>query len=195
MSPTRCALTCVVAIASAGCAGKAALTSADPPDGHARIRVFHGPAVFLFPGKSCFDLRDKHRIRAARGGYSFLSRNRTLGMPKTADMTWSFNEYSVTAGEPLTVMMYWGVQSSMEYSTPLGMQANVHGESCGPVAYTFVPESGGDYDTRMLFQGGYCRAGLRKLLRKGSDPETVAEAMPFPAQPAGPCTAETSNPK
>lgn len=148
--------------------------------------MFHGPAIFLFPGKACFDMDDKRRIRAGRGGYSFLARNKTLGMPRTADTPWSFHEFAVVAGEPLTVMMYWGVRSSMEVPTPLGTQSQVHGESCGPVTFTFVPESGKDYDTRMVTESGYCRAALRELTRPTPD-TAVADATPLTPAPAKPC--------
>jgi hypothetical protein len=115
------------------------------PDQHARIRVFHGTSVHLYLGDICKD-DTLPAINAAAGGFSYLVRNKRIGMPATDNIPFSYHEYTIPAGQPMTVKMYWQVQN-----------ANGTWQSCGPEYSTFTPEAGHDYDTFMKFSGGACQ--------------------------------------
>jgi hypothetical protein len=172
-----------VSIFLAGCATSASTVSTPAP-GMARIRVFHGTAVHLYPNKTCYARHDKNRIRASMGGYSFLAKNKKRGMPVTDDLPWSYHEFEIRANEPLTVEMVYSHDSS---HTGAG-QVITQTRSCGPVGYTFVPEAGKDYDAFLSSRDGRCMAHLRELLAVGGG---SAKAIPKLLSPtaAGPCAA------
>lgn len=135
------------------CASSQPAPASYDPEREARIRVFHGPSVYIYLGNAC-DGRSHPVIHAAAGGFSYAIRNRRIGMPVAEDTPWSFNEYTVPAGEPLTVKMYW--------------QAQNHGgvwTHCGPIHVTFIPDAGHDYEAFMKFRGSLCQGvEIRKLV-------------------------------
>ncbi|MFI8619282.1 hypothetical protein ACIGHN_27700 [Acidovorax sp. NPDC077693] len=120
--------------------------------GHsAKIRVFHGTAVYMHPGQVCYGARNQEKIHAAAGGYSMLVANKKVGMPATDDIPWSYHEYVIPAEKPLTLEMYWAVDAGGARS------------SCGPIGATFTPEAGRYYDTSMLVTASSCSVQLREL--------------------------------
>lgn len=103
----------------------------------ARLRVYHGSSAHLIIhhgyGKT-------ETIYAAAGGFSYLTRNKTLGMPRPPSMpSFSFHEYALPADKPVTVCMFWQMQD-----------ASGVWRRCGPSASTFAPKAGHDYETFML---------------------------------------------
>jgi len=119
----------------------------------ARIRVFHGTAVDLYFGDVCNGGKLRS-IHAASGGFSYLVPNKTIGMPTTDDLPFSYHEYFIPAGKPLTVRMFWQTQNAT------GMW-----EHCGPIHVMFTPEAGQDYDTFMEFKQGVCQGvALRRFI-------------------------------
>lgn len=119
----------------------------------ARIRVFHGTSVELYIGSRCSD-EPGSTIHAASGGFSYLVPNQRIGMPSTADMPLSFHEYAVPAGQVVTVSMYW----SADTKKGSGVRSR-----CGPKTVSFIPQSGHDYDTFMLFEDDTCKVRIRAL--------------------------------
>lgn len=132
----------------------------------ARIRIFHGPSVYLYLGDVC-DGNEHPVIHAAAGGFSFLASNKTLAMPRTDDMPFSYHEYAIPSGKPLTVRMYWQAQN-----------AGGTWERCGPIYTMFTPEAGQDYDTFMKFRGGVCQGVEVRKLMVGA--EGKISTMPAP---------------
>lgn len=103
----------------------------------ARLRVYHGSSAHLIIHHGC---GKTETIYAAAGGFSYLARNKTLGMPRPPSMpSFSFHEYALPAGTPVTVSMLWQLQD-----------ASGVWRRCGPSALTFTPEAGQDYETFML---------------------------------------------
>lgn len=129
----------------AACASPDPASPAYSPERQARIRVFHGTAAYLYLGDIC-DGNSHPVIHAAAGGFSYLVRNKAIGMPATDDMPRSYHEYVIPAGELVTVEMYWQAQN-----------ASGTWERCGPIHMMFTPEAGHDYDTFMKFRGGVCQ--------------------------------------
>jgi hypothetical protein len=70
----------------------------------------------------------------------------SIGMPLTDDMPFSYDEYTIPAGQRVTVKMYWQAQHT-----------NGSWISCGPIHVMFTPEAGGDYDSLMRFEGSVCQ--------------------------------------
>lgn len=128
-----------------GCAHTDQFAQTFNPAEHSRIRVFHGPSVYLYLGDVC-DGNEHPGIHAAAGGYSFLVPNKAIGMPQTDDMPRSFHEYVIPANQPLTVRMYWQL-----------LKADGMWEACGPIHITFTPQAGHDYDTFLNFYNGVCQ--------------------------------------
>lgn len=135
------------------------LTGCSSPSTHiedasnfAKIRVFHGTAVYMYPGKTCYGPKNDEMIHAAAGGFSILVANKKVGMPVTDDIPWSYHEYLIPTGKPLTLEMSWAVDGG-------GTR-----QSCGPIGATFTPEAGKFYDTSMHFAKGYCSIQLRELI-------------------------------
>ena len=155
-----------------GCASTEQAPMMIAAEQQARIRVFHGTSAYLYLGDVCDD--SSHPvIHAAAGGFSYLERNKTLGMPATDDMPFSYNEYAIPAGEPVTVKMYWQLQ-----------KASGTWEHCGPIHMMFTPETGHDYDTFMKFRGGVCQGvEVRKFIVNGDGKITTTPAplnrLPF----------------
>lgn len=137
---------------------------------HARIRVFHGASADLYLGNIC-DGNSHPVIHAAAGGFSYLVRNKTIGMPATGDMPYSYHEYAIPAGQPLTVKMYWQIQN-----------ANGTWERCGPSHVVFTPEAGRDYDTFMKFRGGVCQGLEVRKFMVGTDGKIVTMPAPLNSQ-------------
>lgn len=148
------------------CATSEQVPSPYGPEREARIRVFHGPSVYIYLGNVC-DGSGPPVIHAAAGGFSFAVRNRRIGMPVADDTPWSFHEYAIPAGKPISVRLHWQAQN-----------ASGRWESCGPIHLMFTPEAGQDYETFMKFRGGACQgAEIRKLV-KGAD--GIVSTMPAP---------------
>lgn len=123
------------------------------PATQARIRVYHGSAAYLVIDDGC---GRRESIHAAAGGFSYFVPNKTLGMPRPADMpSFSFHEYALPAGRLVTVSMYWQMQD-----------ASGIWRRCGPQQVSFRPYAGYDYEAFMPVEAGVCQAlNLRKLVR------------------------------
>ncbi|MDX1253533.1 MAG: hypothetical protein IDH49_15035 [Gammaproteobacteria bacterium] len=145
------------------------------PDQHARLRVFHGTSAHLYLGDIC-DGNSHPVIHAAAGGFSYLARNKKIGMPATDDMPFSYHEYAIPAGQPLTVKMYWQVQN-----------ANGTWERCGPSHVIFTPEAGQDYDTFMKFRGGMCQGVEVRKFMVGADGKIATTPAPLNSMPFQRC--------
>lgn len=153
------------------CASSEQAPATFDPEREARIRVFHGPSVYIYLGDVC-DGSGPPVIHAAAGGFSFAVRNRRIGMPVADDTPWSFNEYAIPAGRSVTVRLHWQAQN-----------ASGRWDSCGPTHLRFIPEAGQDYETFMTFRGGACvGAEVRKLV-KGPDGTITTAFAPLNAPP------------
>ena len=148
-----------------GCSSTPELVHYEHP---AKIRVMHGTAAYLYPGSTCYGAANQEMIHAAVGGFSMLVPNKKIGMPVTEDIPWTYHEYAIPGGKPLTVKMYWSTQSN-------GLM-----QSCGPVGATFTPEIGKNYDTAMIFSKGRCWIQLRELIEEspGKASAIVKETKP-----------------
>lgn len=141
------------------------------PEREARIRVFHGPSVYIYMGDVC-DGSAPPVIHAASGGFSYGVRNIRLGMPVADDTPWSFHEYVIPAGRSVTVRLHWQAQN-----------AGGRWESCGPTHLRFIPEAGQDYETFMKFRGGTCVGGEVRKLVKGPGGTITTAFAPLNAPP------------
>lgn len=103
-----------------------------------------------------------------------LVSNKKVGMPVTEDIPWSYHEYVIPSGKPITMEMYFQIDGG-------GVK-----QSCGPVGAMFTPEAGKDYDTSMVFASGRCTVQLREL--KEISPGTATGKI-VTAQPAYLCNA------
>lgn len=106
-------------------------------------------------------------IHAAAGGFSYAVRNRLIGMPVSNDTPWSFHEYAIPAGEPVTVRMYWQAQNT-----------SGRWEDCGPTHVMLTPEAGQDYEAFMQFRRGVCQGAEVRKLVKG--PDGIVTTTPAP---------------
>ena len=110
------------------------------PATQARIRVYHGASAELTIHHGCGQTQTIH---AAAGDLSFLTPNKTLGMPRPASMfSHSFHEYALPAGKPVTVRMVyqWQASAGLPNSPTRWLR-------CGPLQSTFIPQPGQDYET------------------------------------------------
>ncbi len=138
----------LLAAAILGCASADYKSPEFDPNQHARIRVFHGTKVDIYFGDVCHGSASGV-IHASEGGYSYLSRSRRVGMPRTEPMLSPFfHEYVIPAGELVTIRTYWRTQFP-----------NNTWQSCGPIFMLFTPEPGRDYETYMKFDTGFFKSG------------------------------------
>lgn len=158
-----------------GCANTEQTPPTFSPERQARIRVFHGTSAYLYLGDVC-DGNSHPVIHAAAGGFSYLVRNKTIGMPATDDMPFSYHEYAIPAGEPVTVKMYWQAQN-----------ASGTWEHCGPIHMMFTPEAGRDYDTFMKFRGGVCQGVEVRKFMVGADGKISTTPAPLNRLPFQHC--------
>jgi hypothetical protein len=125
------------------------------PASQARLRVYHGASAHLIIHHGCGKTESIH---AAAGGFSYLARNKTLGMPRPPSMpSFSFHEYALPAGKPVTVSMFWQMQD-----------ASGVWRRCGPSELIFTPKVGQDYETFMLVDSwsSTCKhVEVRRLVR------------------------------
>jgi hypothetical protein len=150
-----------------GCVHTEQASLLSDPAQQARIRVFHGPSVYLYLGDVCGG-NARLFIHAAAGGFSFFSKNKKIGIPPTEDMPWSYHEYAIPADQPVTVRMYWQSQ-----------KADGMWESCGPFYSTFTPKAGHDYDTFLKLHGGWCDGiELRELIAGADSQATTRKVLP-----------------
>lgn len=139
----------------------------------ARIRVFHGPAIYIYSGDVC-EPGPHSSIHAGAGGFSYFVPNKTIGMPRTAKMhSFSYNEYMLPAGEMSTIRMYWQQQ-----------QANGTWDTCGPLQVVFTPEPSADYETYLAFKQNVCTGIVLEKVKVDSEGKTLREpatlnALPF----------------
>jgi hypothetical protein len=132
-----------------GCASADYKSPEFDPSQHARIRVFHGTKVDIYFGDVCRG-GASGVIHASEGGYSYLSRGRRVGMPRTEPMLSSFyHEYVIPARGLVTIRIYWRVQFP-----------NNTWQSCGPIYTLFTPDPGQDYETYMKFDTGFFKSGV-----------------------------------
>ena len=161
--------------ALSGCANTEPTPLTFGSEQQARIRVFHGTSAYLYLGDVC-DGKSHPVIHAAAGGFSYLVRNKTIGMPATDDMPFSYHEYAIPAGEPVTVRMYWQAQN-----------ASGTWEHCGPIHMMFTPEAGHDYDTFMKFRGGVCQGVEVRKFMVGADGKISTTPAPLNRLPFQHC--------
>lgn len=155
----------------AGLVSEAALAQSDVPVNTARIRVFQGAAITLFPGEYCYGSNNPQAIRASDGVPSMFSFYTKIGMPLTDDTPRAYTEYFIQAGLPVTVMLQWHAEKN-------GVQA-----SCGPIGSTFYPQAGKNYDVTMGYTGN-CFVRIRELYETAPG---RAAASPVPASPSFAC--------
>lgn len=142
----------LIAVSTMGCSTLPLQTDYNPAT-DARIRVFSMPNhTWLYPGKTCATGEDADRIPAHTGGTKFVvpfvTPNRTVGIPKTANMSEErYNEFIVPAGTPLTIESAW-------YTTgQLGAEKHPRWATsriCRSRMQTFIPVAGQDYDTTLI---------------------------------------------
>jgi hypothetical protein len=154
-----------------GMAGWFGYSVAAEPDSTARIRVIKEAKVMLFPGAYCYSASNPAAILASEGEASFFSMNKKIGMPMTSDTPANYNEFLIEANKPLTVALWLDVERD-------GVKA-----ACGPIAATFIPMMGRDYDLTMGF-AGVCRVQLRELSAVSAD-EVISRVVP--ASPSFAC--------
>lgn len=160
-----------VALLLFGCATQPLQTTYDAAT-DARIRVFSLPhSTFLYPGATCYSRDDPNLIRAHTGGKNFgmfnafatLASNRKIGMPESGKMPFTYHEYVIPAGKPLTI------ESSLRTTTSARVNSGVSTRSqtgCGPLGVTFMPEAGKDYETGLVFNWneGICWIAVVELV-------------------------------
>jgi hypothetical protein len=142
------------------------------PSSIARIRVFKEAKVMLFPGEYCYSASNPAAIQASEGDATFFSRNKKIGMPVTIDTPANYNEFVIEANKPLTVVLWLDAERD-------GVKA-----ACGPIAATFIPMLGRDYDLTMGF-AGVCLVQLRELSAVSAD-EVISRVVP--ASPSFACS-------
>lgn len=158
---------CVVA----GCAVQSSAQADDVAP--ARVRVYQEGEVTLYPGAYCYSDDNPQKIVAAETGFTIFSTHKRLGMPTTDDIKLNFNEYAVDGGKPVTVKLFWQAEKN-------GIKA-----SCGPLASTFYPQAGHDYDISLGYVGN-CFIQIRELFPLTKD---KAAAKPASFGPAYACKA------
>ncbi len=139
----------------------------------ARVRVYQEGEITLYPGAYCYSEDNPEKILAAEIGFTIFSTHKRLGMPETGDIKLNYNEYVVPGGKPVTVKLFWQAEKN-------GMRA-----SCGPLASTFYPQAGHDYDISLGYATG-CFIQIRELFTIGKDKAT---ATPAPSGASYPCRA------
>lgn len=173
MIPSRLLL-CVSLAVCGGCAhyDSSVVSSTYDPSTEARIRVFHGPSAYLYQGNIC-EPGEHPAIHAASGGFSYLTVNRVIGIPKTDDMhSSSYNEYVLPAGKMHTIKMVaqW--------------QQNQYAWKQCAFNVLFTPEAGRDYETYLdLRAGGACNGLVLEEIRIDSTGRTIREPAPLNALP------------
>lgn len=158
-----------------GCATVPEVPVTYDPATQARIRVFHGTAAYLYLGDVC-DHSAHPVIHAGVGGFSYFVANKKIGMPATDDLPFSYNEYVIPAGKPITVNMYWQAQ-----------KANGAWDYCGPFYQMFTPEAGQDYDTLMKFSWGVCKGMEVRKLVSGENGKANTISAPLDGLPFREC--------
>lgn len=144
----RAMVLCGVLSCLAGCASKQP-QYADTVE-LAKIRIFNYAGTTIHPGKPCYGDVDEGTIRAT-GALSMVEGKKTVGMPETDDLPWSYTEYQIPAGQVTTLEMFYNAEGG-------GMK-----QTCGPVAVTFMPQANKYYDTSMIFSGRSCSVRVREL--------------------------------
>ena len=138
--------------------------AADELANSASVRVFQEADITLYPGEYCYGSTNPAAIHAASSGFSIFGTTKRVGMPETADMTGTYNEYRIQAGIPVTVMLQWEIEQD-------GVKA-----SCGPIGSTFYPQTGRNYDISKSVTGA-CFIQVRELIETSPG---VAETRPVP---------------
>ena len=166
--------------------------SIDPDDPDKTVwRSFGGNLVLDILKAREVDRNDDIRIVAHSGGKTLVTFNkyavfeaipsaytwsRRIGMPKTNDMTKRYHEFVIPANEPLTIEseLGGGFFSPGFFNSPSWV-----GWRCGPVAVTFVPEAGKDYDSALLYfiKEGHCGIRVRQLADPDPIPVDVEKAV------------------
>jgi len=224
----------LMAVILSACAPSSHLKADYDPAVEARIRVYF-PSIrnetHLYPGKSCYAKGDKDMIYADSGGRDFTNvpfgswiplKGRAIGMPKKAKMLSIYYEYIVPANKPLTIVS--GLNRSMYSSgsdkvytsvTPPSVSVDKRGiptssggsvsRSCGPLAITFIPQPGQDYETFLeletffgpLYPGKWdtspkehrrCVIQLQHLTRESEDYLRLEDVVDY--KEARPCSKE-----
>jgi hypothetical protein len=143
----------VIAVLTVSCAGlmRDTLSAGFPdPANSARVRVFQQGDITLYPGEYCYGRDNPAAIQASTSGFSLFGGRKRAGMPETEDIPGAYNEYVIEAGKPMTVMLQWEAEKN-------GVKA-----VCGPIASTFYPQAGRDYDVSIGYAGN-CFVQIREL--------------------------------
>jgi hypothetical protein len=117
--------------------------------------------------------------------------NLSLGMPETPNLInldqrdgflskAFYREYAVDAGRPLTIQ-------GSEAQTPGGR----YSYSCGPIAGSFVPHSGKDYEVAFNYSNQFCRIDVAEIDSSEGD----IKMSPLLLVPAAKCSATAGAPR
>ena len=153
------------------------------PATEARIRVYVSHrlvhtyvSTFLFPERSCYtqhnpgNMIQAHIEGVSTGALFFppFQKNREIGIPKNPNMPPEYNEFVITANQPLTIVSM--LNDSLN-AIP-GNRLTFRGGQwrCGPIAMTFIPQPGHDYETSLQISKGasgnhYCFIQLQRLIQ------------------------------
>lgn len=133
-------------------------------DGLARVRFF-GQAVInltFYKNKTCYGGRGVQASKSGFGGAFGSKKNISLGIAETPNVVnlkqrdgilakAFYREYSVNAGEPLTI-------SASLYET-----TGRTDYSCRQLDRYFIPEAGRDYEVALDIDGQTCRLGVAQI--------------------------------
>jgi len=155
-----------VIIILSGCTTSLKLQTDYDPETEARIRVYGFGPTFLFPGRSCYSANDENII-SIKEDPLFVTRQRDIGMLRTGRIAISYHEYVIPANQPLTIVSMQG-RGRRSLNWPPSNQASSTSNRtfCGPVAITFIPQPGEDYEAFFGTSWGrnrYCFIQLQHL--------------------------------
>ena len=143
------------------------------PKTEARIRVFSIDRTFLFPGRSCYSANDENMISVYRTHFATI---RDIGMPRRVGMISRYHEYVIPTNQPLTIVSLLNRSRRWLNAPPSNQVASTSSRTyCGPVAITFIPQPGEDYEAVFGTSWGfdsvrrYCFIRLQRLVQISED--------------------------
>jgi hypothetical protein len=165
--------------------------------GQARVRFF-GQAVIgltFFKNQSCYGRRGIQASRAGLGGAFGSTKNISLGIPETPNVTnlkardgiitaAFYREYEVRSGNPLAILA--------TYTETTGPNPHFIGQptgyfaKCENIGAYFTPEDGKDYEVSLDIKGQACHLTVNQIASTDAGvqltPVAVAEAKKCTAQ-------------
>jgi hypothetical protein len=153
----------VLLLALAGLMGEVQSAGAVNPEISARVRVFQEADITLYPGEYCYGSGNPAAIHASAGFLSMAGLGKRVGMPQTDDIPGAYNEYVIPAGRPMTVTLQWQAEK------------NDVKASCGPIASTFYPQPGRDYDITIGYAVN-CFVQIRELFETSPGKASARQA-------------------